>query len=238
MSDMQKMLRGIMYPQREVKAKAKVDPDMEGRRFMVFDDATGEPFLDSAGEHEYMALRMEAVAVIHQWVEEDDLDDGESASDRLMAMIVGIADDSQDGELDDDESDIVDVIREAAWDYLSYAGIEDDDIQLLLEDWDADAGERIRDAVAASMPDGEEDLGTIDSFAFDESDQESIFDATYKKRMVVRGGKKKRINKRVSGRVRLSGKQKLAIKKARRKAHNPRARARRMKSMKVRSRMA
>ncbi|MCO7216876.1 hypothetical protein [Halomonas sp. OfavH-34-E] len=236
MSDLQNMLRGLMYPAKP-GPKPEADPAEGSRRFLVLDDA-GEPMLDSAGEHEQMTLRMDAVSVIQQWIEEDDLDDGESSADRLLAMLVGIADDNQDGELDDDESDIVDVAREAAWDYLSALGIEDEDIGLLLDDWDEEAAERIRDAVAGALPDGEEEAdAAINDFAFDDADQEPMLDAAYRKRTVVRNGKKKRVNKRVSGNVRLSGKQKLAIRKARKKAHSPRAKARRLKSMKVRRRM-
>ncbi|PAU79224.1 MULTISPECIES: hypothetical protein [Halomonas] len=235
MSDLQNMLRGVMYPrhkQPDPKPAAE-----ESRRYLLLDDA-GEPMLDSAGEHEHMSLRMDAVAVIQQWIEEDDLDDGESSADRLLAMMVGIADGNQDGELDEDEHEVVDVAREAAWDYLSALGIEDEDIGLLLDDWDDEAAERIRDAVAAALPDGDDEADTaIDNFTFDDADQEAVFDATYRKRTVVRGGKKKRVNKRVSGKVRLSGKQKLAIRKARNKAHSPRAKARRLKSMRVRRKM-
>lgn len=239
MSDMQSLMRGHMYPQKKKKAATPASVEHEGipRRFMVFDDATGEPVLDTAGEHEQMSLRMDAVSTIQQWVEEDDLDDGESAADRLLAMMVGIADDNKDGELDEDENEVVDAAREAAWDYLSALGIEDDDIGLLLEEWDDDAAERIRDAVATELPDGEEAFDSIDDFAFEEEEQDPVFDAAYRKRTVVRNGKKKRINKRVSGKVRLSGKQKLSIRKARKKAHSPRAKARRMKSMKKRRRM-
>ena len=54
---------------------------------------------------------------------------------------------------------------------------------------------------------------------------------------MVRNGKKVRINKRVSGTVRLSAKQKVAIKKARLKSHNARAMLKRAKSMRKRKQM-
>jgi hypothetical protein len=63
-----------------------------------------------------------------------------------------------------------------------------------------------------------------------------VLDAVYKKKLVVRGGKKLRINKRVSGRVVLSALQKASIRKARRKAHSSIAKVHRAKSMKMRSR--
>lgn len=238
MSDMQSLMRGHMYPRKKSAVPAVPPQGDTPRSFMVLDDATGEPVLDSAGEHEQMSLRMDAVSTIQQWVEDDDdLDEGESAADRLLAMMVGIADDNKDGELDEDENEVVDEAREAAWDYLSALGVDEGDIGLLLDDWDEEAGDRIRDAVASALPDGEEAFDSIDDFAFEEDEQEAVFDAAYRKRTVVRNGKKKRVKKRVSGKVRLSGKQKLSIRKARKKAHNPRAKARRMKSMKKRRRM-
>lgn len=235
MSELQNVLRGLIYAAKQ-EPRPAVKPESAPRRFLVLDDA-GDPVLDSAGEYEYMSLRMDAVAAIQQWIEEDDLDDGESSADRLLAMLVGIADDNQDGELDEDESEVIDAAREAAWDYLSAVGIEDEDIGLLLDDWNEEAAERIRDAVAAALPDGDEAFDAINDFTFDEADQEAVFDAAYRKRIVVRNGKKKRVNKRVAGNVRLSGKQKLAIRKARKKAHSAQAKARRLKSMKMRRRM-
>jgi len=63
-----------------------------------------------------------------------------------------------------------------------------------------------------------------------------VFDATYKKKIVVRRGKKVRINKRVSGTVRLNAKQKMAVKKMLRKSHSAVAQMRRAKSVKIRKR--
>ena len=56
-------------------------------------------------------------------------------------------------------------------------------------------------------------------------------------KMAVRNGKKMRIRKRISGTVRLSAKQKLAIRKARMKSHSAGAMMRRMKSMRMRRKM-
>ena len=74
------------------------------------------------------------------------------------------------------------------------------------------------------------------NFAFTKEENEPAFDAVYKKKLVIRGGKKVRINKRVSGTVRLTAKQKMAIRKAQRKAHSASALMRRMKSMRIRRR--
>ena len=64
-----------------------------------------------------------------------------------------------------------------------------------------------------------------------------MLDATYKRALAIRNGKKTIIRKRISGTVRLSAKQKMAIKKAQRKAHSGAARAKRLKSMKRRQKM-
>ena len=84
-------------------------------------------------------------------------------------------------------------------------------------------------------------MDEVDAFAFDAEAQEplmdSVLDAVYKKRMVIRAGKKMRINKRVSGTVRLSAAQKIAIRKAGMKSRSASARMRRMRSMSKRRKM-
>lgn len=230
-------LRGVMYAPKGEKDKGK-------RQGPALDSAVLDGVvLDAAAEHELIEARKDAVAAIQQWVEDSDLDDGESSADRLLALMVGVADSNKDGELTDDEQDVVQAVLEAAWDYLSSFGAAEDDISALLNDWDGDAAERLRDLVAAGLPEGEDEAdAAIDSFAFGEADQEAaldnaVLDATYRKRMVIRNGKKMRVNKRVSGTVRLSGKQKLAIRKASLKSRSAGAKARRMKSMKLRRKM-
>lgn len=223
-------LRGVLYAPKgeQQKPKSALDSALN----------EGDEVLDSAAEHELREARKDAVAGIQQWVEDADLDEGESSADRLLALMVGAADSNKDGELTEDEQEVVEVVLEAAWDYLSSFGVADEDISALLNDWDADAAERIRDLVAAGLPEGEDEADSgIDSFAFSEEDQDPALDATYRKKMVIRGGRKVRINKRVSGTVRLSGKQKLAIRKAGLKARSAGAKARRMKSMRLRRKM-
>lgn len=229
---LQDALRGAMYP-----AKPEADPAPRKKSPLILDSATEEG-LDALAEHELRTLRMQSAAAIQQWVEDADLDAGEDSADRLLALMVGIADDNQDGELDDDEQEVLLTALEAAWDYLASVGVEEDDISALLNDWDGDAGERVRDLVASALPEGDDEADeAIERFAFTDEDQEPALDATYRKKMVVRGGKKVRINKRVSGTVRLSGKQKLAIRKASMKARSAGAKARRLKSMKLRRKL-
>ncbi len=181
-------------------------------------------------------IKMAAAASIQQWVESNDLSGNENCANRLLALMIGIADENKDGEITDDEQAVLDTALECAWDYLASKGVEGDDISSLLNDWDNDAAERIKDLVASVLPEGDEAASVdIDSFVFGgDQEPEPTLDAAYKKKTVVRDGKKVRINKRVSGKVRLSGKQKVALRKARMKSHSATARMRRRKSMNIR----
>jgi hypothetical protein len=225
---MSNALRGHLYD--------LMDEEQQAQARKAALDSAVEPAMDSAAKYETMTARMEAAAAINQWIEDGDLDDGEQLSDRLLALMVGIADDDQEGELEDDEQEVMVSALEAAWDYLSMMGVDDEDLDLLLNEWDADAAVRVHDLVSASMEaDATDD--EMDNFVFGEEAQEAVFDAVYRKKVAVRGGKKVRINKRVGGNVRLSGKQKVAIRKAQRKARSAGAKVRRMKSMKVRRKL-
>jgi hypothetical protein len=199
----------------------------------VLDGVDDEPTLSGADGYTQTDITLKAVAAVQQWVETDDLDDEEDMAVRLSAMIVGIADANKDGEISDDEQAVVDVALNAIWDYLVKYEVDEDDISALLNDWDSDAAERIRDLLAASLPEGEAADSDLDNFVFGD-DQEPALDAVYKKAIVIRNGKKKRINKRISGRVKLSAKQKVAIKKAGLKSHSAAAMMRRAKSMRMR----
>ena len=182
-------------------------------------------------------LAVKAVAAIQEWTETDNLSAGEGYAARLMAMFIAIADEDKDGELTEAEQDVIETALEAAYDYLLSKGVSEDDVDALLNDWDEDAADRVRDLVAAELPDGDEAAADdLNNFVFGDGDQEAAFDAVYKKAFAIRHGKKVRINKRISGHVRLSAKQKVAIKKASLKSHSAAAMMRRMKSMKIRRR--
>lgn len=202
-------------------------------------DSTGEePALAGADNYTIADITMSAVSAVQQWAETDDLDDGESYADRLMALVVGIADANKDGDITEDEQGVLDVALNAAWDYLVKCGATEEDAGALLNDWDDEAADRVRDLVASVLPEGDDEASAeIDGFVFSESDQEPALDAVYKMKMAVRGGKKMRIRKRISGTVRLSAKQKLAIRKARMKSHSAGAMMRRMKSMRMRKKV-
>ena len=202
-------------------------------------DSAGEsPELAGADNYTIADITMSAVSAVQQWAETDDLDDGESYADRLMALVVGIADANKDGDITEDEQGVLEVALNAAWDYLVKCGATEEDAGALLNDWDDEAADRVRDLVASVLPEGDDEASAdIDNFVFSDSDQEPALDAVYKMKMAVRGGKKMRIRKRISGTVRLSAKQKLAIRKARMKSHSAGAMMRRMKSMRMRRKM-
>lgn len=196
----------------------------------------GEMVLDSV-------TRMDVAAALQQWAETtpEDLGTGETMADRLFALMVGIADDNKDGDLTDDETTVIQAALENAYDYMVSKGVSDADALAVLQDGDEDAANRVAEFLKGALPDGEDaEMDDVDNFAFDNDSTESLFDgvldAVYKKKIVVRGGRKLKINKRVSGRVVLSAAQKVAIRKARRKAHSSSAMVRRAKSMKMRAR--
>ena len=197
------------------------------------DKKKDDMILDSAAAYADANLRLNVAATLQQWPESCEyIEDGESCADLLQAMMIGIADANKDGEITEDEQDFIVNALDIAWDYLSNKGASDEDIGALLNDWDEDAAQRIVDLLTAELPDGEDADSDMDDFAFE--DQGSIFDAAYKKAIVVRNGKKVRINKRISGKVQISAKQKVAIRKAQLKSHGAGAMMRRAKSMRVR----
>ncbi|MGL5948125.1 MAG: hypothetical protein ACRCYV_03565 [Aeromonas sp.] len=217
------LMREHLYVAKEREARAQAAQ-------ALLDSAKAQARV-AADQFELLAVRMDAAAAIEEWAGDDELDEAESYADRLLAMLVGIADGNQDGELDEDEHELVMLVLEAAWDYLTALGADEADVDALLNEWDAAAAERLHELVAASLAD--EALG-LDAFVFGDEAQEAVFDATYRKVTAVRNGKKVRVNKRVSGSVRLSGKQKVAIRKAQMKARSASAKNKRLKSMKLR----
>jgi hypothetical protein len=180
-------------------------------------------------------MKVKAAAAVQTWCETDDLSENETSALRLQSLLIGIVDANKDGEIGDDEADYFEMVLNAAWDYLAAKGAQDDDIDLLLNDWDTAAADRIMDVVNGGLPDGDEaGLDDIDAFAFSDDDQEAVFDsAAYKNVMAIRHGKKMRIKKRIGGTVRLSAAQKVAIRKMHMKSHSATAQIRRLKSVRM-----
>ena len=96
---------------------------------------------------------------------------------------------------------------------------------------------RVGAALEKTMESEEGDDGDIIAdFASDEDAVlEGVFEATYKRKKVIRDGKVKIVRKRVSGKVRLSAAQKAGLRKARRKAFTAKAKLHRRKSMRKRA---
>jgi len=212
----------------------------------ALDDAAGavvDPGSDAAADYTDADLDLSVAGAMHQWAEtaDDDLDDGESLADRLQAMLIGIADPDFNGDINEDESDLIATAMESAGDYLADKGVSEEDISALLNDLDVDAAARVQELLANKLPSDADGIADdIDSHAFDDDDDDEVDpDALLDATMVnaIRNGKKVRIKKRLSGRVRLSAKQKLAIRKMQKKSHSARAQMRRLKSDKVRSRL-
>jgi len=197
----------------------------------------------SVSDYTRADVGLSAAAAIQQWAaDSDDLDESETVADRLFALMIGIADANKDGEISDDEHNILGLALNHAWDYLEQMGAAETDIDALLNAWDDAAALRLRELVLAQLPDGDAEAAEeIDRFVFGTDATLPLFDATfdavYQKRLVIRKGKKVRINQRVSGKVRLSAKQKIAIAKARLKSHSATARMRRLKSMRLRRKL-
>jgi hypothetical protein len=230
-------MRGLLTPEvKPVKGKYILDSTDGGD-----DDAS------PAGDYASAQLRVAAASIAQAFAatNPDDLGADETLSDRLMSLVIGAIDSDKDGEISDDEAQVAEILLNHLWDYMSGKGVTDDDLAALLDDWDADAAARVKDLLADAVPqDDEAAADDIDSFAFDDDSATAIFDSTgeviydaaYKKKVVVKNGHKTKVNKRVSGTVRLTAKQKLAVRKMQRKSHTAAATIKRIKSMKIRAR--
>lgn len=215
------------------------------------DSADPDMVAGESSAYAIQSISMRVAASLQTWCETvaDDLGDGESKADRLLAMLIGIADEDKDGELTEDEQMIVEVAMNEAWSYLAAKGVAESDLDALFNSDDpAESGaaaERVCEYLAEKLPNGEGADDEVDDFTFGPEATEGVFDsagrvmldAVYKKRFAIRGGKKTMVRKRVAGTVRLSAKQKVAIRKAGRKAHGSRAMAKRLKSMRMRKNM-
>lgn len=197
-------------------AKPKATPVLDSA---VIDD-------EDAQNYALTNIAINVAAALQEWAQsgDSDLDDGETLATRLLGLFIGLSNpDVDDEELTGDEQEAMDLSLEAAWDYLTDKGVSDDDAGALLNDWDNDAAVRIRDLLDATL--GAVDPGEdIDDFAFDST---STFDAVHRMKSAL--GKKARVSKRVSGKVKLTAKQKLALRKASKKAHTASATMKRVK---------
>jgi hypothetical protein len=200
--------------------------------------------LDSAARFAGQEVDLTAANTVQEWAatDEGDMGEGEGLGDRLFALLAANsdADDMAGDESDDlgeDESEMFGTLASAAWDYMAGKGVAEDDLEALFgDDVDASnlAGSRVHSFLADTMPGGDEAMDDVNNFAFGPDALSSTFDAVYKRKIAIRQGKKVIIRKRISGRVRLSAAQKVAITKMHRRSNNAGARMMRAKSMRVR----
>jgi hypothetical protein len=101
--DWQDIVRGLSPDPRPTDKKTA-----RPRRSLVLDAVHPDaPLVLDSSVHERQAIALEAIAALQQWLEDDDLEPGETHADRLLTLVVGIADSSQDGEIDDDEAEVI-----------------------------------------------------------------------------------------------------------------------------------
>ena len=206
------------------KEKAKEEGGEEGEVL----DAAG-----LAAAHALSDVALEAAAIVQAWLEEEP-EEGENYADVLQDMFFEDADMNEDGELNDDETVLIDARLNAAYDYMLSKGASEEDAYKLLSEWNADAAERVHDLLVEKMPDGEAASADIDNFVFGGESEEAVMDAAYEKKVVVHHGKKMRVRRRISGVARRSAAQRAALAKARLKSHSGKANTKRLKSNRIR----
>lgn len=223
-----------------LRQKANASPQAN-RPAAVFDGLAYSAEDDMAAA-ELATLKIDVGGLVAAWAETDDaeLDAGETLADRFDAMMIGLVDADKNGELDDDELQVLDIAYNIAYDILTSRGANHDDAIALLNEADETAAENIHELLVNTGADGEDaELAAINAaaFEFDEDSDSAVMDATYKRTVAIRNGKKVVIRKRIAGTVKLTAKQKMAIKKMQRKAHSGAARNKRLKSLKRRQAM-
>lgn len=180
-------------------------------------------------------LDITASSIVQEWVETDDLEPGEGMADRLLALMVGALPEGEFvSDISDEAADDLMVLGDAVGNVLASLGVSDDDITGLIDDYDNDVADRVVELVAASLEDGADPVSFV---LGDGSDEAALDSAVYRVKLAVRGGKKTRVRKRVSGTVILNAAQKTAVRKMQIKSRTSLAKARRARSMRVRQRM-
>lgn len=229
-------------------------PDKEPKKPKQKDDVVTDDVTNTAAVFQEQAIASDAMNLLNEWLDTDesDLDSDEGFGDRLYHLMIGLADENKDGDISDDEAEIINVGLNAVADYLVAKGVDEDKVVSLLEEFDNNLANNVREIVLANLPEGEEALfEDMDKVIFSAEENQSVLDsvqrmaekqgltldAVYRKTFAIRHGKKMRINKRISGKVRLSAKQKVAIRKAQRKAQTGAAKLRRLKSFRLSKRL-
>lgn len=185
--------------------------------------------------------RTNAMSAVLAWIE-----DGDFSYQALDEYIIGAADLDGDFEITEAEEAYYNEIWREVPDALLTLGAAAEDVSRLVNDEDDKAGAIVGKAVNTAVNELEaDDDELIVGFAMgkdavfenasdDPNGRHMILEATYKKMKAVRDGQVQVINKRMSGKVRLSSAQRAGIKKMQRKSHTASANLARKKSMRVR----
>ena len=204
-------------------------------------DGVGYEAADDVSAYQMTDIALKVGGAMQAWIETEpsDLDEGESMSDRFDSLMVGIIDEDHDGEISDDEAVLLEIAINKAAEWMIGKGLSEEDVGAFFNESADDAEvERMVEFLRGVAPDGEDaEIEELNNFAFDNDSSTGAFDATYKRKIAIRAGKKVIVRKRISGRVKLSAKQKMAVKKMLRKSHSSKANRMRLKSMKKRIKM-
>ena len=186
-------------------------------------DGISQQLLDSASDDlADKQFRADSMAIALTWLEE-----GDFSSDAMNALVAGMADVDGDEEINDSEQEYYDSLYTMAADALVELGGDVSNVQEFMEG-DDEAGAKLGAFLSGRMDDVESaDDELVSKYAVKQS---LIMDATVK---VVRNGKV--VLKKIPLRKKkLSSAQKMALKKARRKANTSSARKKRQKAMRLR----
>lgn len=170
-------------------------------------------------------LRASGMAAALTWI-----DEGEYTSEFIDGLIAGMAAESDDDDamITDAEDDFYAGLSEATAEALVALGGSSEQVTAMMEG-DEEAAEVLGEFLSGKLDESNKsDSELITGFAVGGS---LVMDAAKK---IIRNGKVV-LKKRRLKKVRLNSKQKAALKKARRKAHNSAARRARAKSMKIRN---
>ncbi|OTG87885.1 hypothetical protein [Acinetobacter sp. ANC 3813] len=203
---------------------------------------------------EIQGLRRMALAlslVLADDIVEKNLEEGELPTDRLDTLIAGVSS-GDDEEFEADQATL-DIIIANVQDAMASLGVSDDLIATIFSE-DVEANEAIEAAaeqILSNLPSSEDLPEFTDMFVYGEAedeDSELMIDGVsvgktttksgkfgklvYKAVKAIRNGRVTVVNKRVSGKVKLSAAQRQALSKARRKASSSSAIKSRMRSMK------
>jgi hypothetical protein len=197
--------------------------ETDAKAGLLFEAAT----LEKIGDFAAMQTRAQGMSCALVW-----LDGQDYSYQALESLVSGIADLDGDGEISDEEDALFNDILNAAGGALITLGGLEENVKSFIDDEDDAAGKKLGNYVNGKM-DGvsEDDDDLVSGYAVME---DAVLEASYRRVRVVKDGKLVFKKKRIGRGKRLSAKQRMALKKARRKANTGAARAARKKAMRLR----